>query len=170
MKHARTVAKAAAISVAFIALSNGADAALLTGTWYGVISSVNPGTGPFTRSVTADATQSLMTVSWQCGQPTPCSVTGAQYEISPQQHIMALPEDVMTPAPLFVLSANPDCAARYGPTARIGVWLTRQSVPVVMQCFTTMRFVNIPPGARRPPIRLAPITLPPYLLKPAPRP
>ena len=171
MKHARAITKVAAISFVLLALSSGADAALLNGAWYGVISSVNPGAGAFTRSVTGNAAQQSMTVNWQCRQPTPCSVTGAQYDFGGQWHVMAPPPNTVTPAPLFVLSlaTNTDCSARYGSTARVGAWITLQGQPVVVQCFTTMRFLNTRPPPGAPPIRLAPVTLPRDLLQRLPR-
>jgi hypothetical protein len=171
MKHARTMARAAAMSFALLALSNGADAAPLSGAWYGVIASVNPAWRPFTRSIRANAAERLMTLSWQCAQRAQCSgsVTGGQLEQG-SQHWLLPPGGAVMPGELFILTPNADCAARYGSTARAGVWLAREGFPVVSQCFTTMQSLNTRPPPGAPPIRLSPITVPRELLERAPRP
>ena len=170
MKQARTLARAGAISFALLALSNGADAAPLSGTLYGVIASVNPAWRPFTRSITTNAAERLMTLSWQCAQPAQCSgsVTGGQLEMGSQTYWLVPPGGAAMPGELFILTPNPDCAARHGSTARAGVWLTRAGTPVVSQCFTTMQSLNTRPPPGAPPIRLSPITVPRELLERAP--
>lgn len=161
MKRARASIPAAIVLLALAALP--AAAVPFTGSYNGVASSVVPAAGPLTRRVVGDAATNTMRVRWDCGQPSPCEVTGPQYDVGAGQFLLMAPSGVTTPAPFFVLAPNADCTARFGSTARVGAWIVAAGTAVVKQCFTVTPPPRFTPDSDLPPIRFTPTPVPPRI-------
>src|SRR5262245_28871096 len=86
--------------------------------WTAVPGTANPADGPTTTLVRGEADTLLMTVHWNCGQPSPCIVTGDQFLLNPVNTMLIPPEGANTPAPYFMFQQNvPACTGPYGAQA-----------------------------------------------------
>lgn len=150
MKLWRVAALAAFISGLTI-LS--AHAWLIDRRWLPVAGSAVPAEGPLTTLVRGNIEDQTMIVHWNCGQASPCIVTGDQFSIDGWTALMVAPEGANTPAPYFMFGVRSECIPEFGERALMGFWMQSNGDIVMQQCFNlaesryTMR-PNRPPVER----------------------
>lgn len=133
MMRARAVAQAAFLSITLLLSS--ATAAPLDRAFAGVEGTLSDNFDlPFVRTVAGDASEGSMRVRWDCGQPQPCVVEGAQLEWLAQHFVMVPPDGAETPSELFILLPQGSCLD-VGNTARAGGWFNGVGFESY-QCFT----------------------------------